>query len=111
MVHGAHLFFLSIDAQADLEPAAEVVTARNGTKFSQCSVAWGGFPWARVSGCQKFDLVDALFPLDGGRRREGNKEKNHHAGRGFPWHWIRATACVMGHSFWEQLKADFRVSL
>jgi hypothetical protein len=34
------------------------------------SVAWGGFPWARGSG---LILVDALFPLDGGKRREGKK--------------------------------------
>jgi hypothetical protein len=50
---GAHLFVLSVDAQAGLEP--EAVMARNGIKFSQCNVAWGGFPWARCSGCQKFD--------------------------------------------------------
>jgi hypothetical protein len=32
-----------------------VAASRNGTEFSQCSVAWGGFPWARGSGCEKFD--------------------------------------------------------
>jgi hypothetical protein len=46
MVHGAHLFVLSIDAQTDFEL---VVVVRNGTKFSQCKVAWGGFPQARSS--------------------------------------------------------------
>jgi hypothetical protein len=52
VVCGAHLFVLSIDMQAGLEPAAmSLVAARNGTKFSQCSMMWGGFPWARVSGC------------------------------------------------------------
>jgi hypothetical protein len=31
---------------------AEVAAAaRNGSKFSQCNVAWVGFPWARGSGC------------------------------------------------------------
>jgi hypothetical protein len=74
MTRGAHLFVLSIDVQAGLEPVvvalavvALVVVARNGAKFSQCSMAWGGFPPAWSSGCQKI-LVDALFPLDGGRR-------------------------------------------
>jgi hypothetical protein len=40
VVNGAHLFVLSVDMQAGLEQAA----ARNGAKFSQCNVAWGGFP-------------------------------------------------------------------
>jgi hypothetical protein len=51
VVHGAHLFALSIDMQAGLEPAA----VRNGAKFSQNNMAWRGFPQARGSGCQKFD--------------------------------------------------------
>jgi hypothetical protein len=53
MVHGAHLFVLSIDTQAGLEPA--VVVERNGTKFFQCNLLWGGFPRSRGSGCRKFD--------------------------------------------------------
>jgi hypothetical protein len=39
----------------------------------------------RSSGCQNLILVDALFLLYGGRRREGKKkekEKNHHRERG-----------------------------
>jgi hypothetical protein len=44
MVHGAHLFILSIDAQAGL-----AVVGRNGTKFSQYSMAWGSFPLAKGS--------------------------------------------------------------
>jgi hypothetical protein len=28
---------------------------RNGTKFSQCNMVWGGFPQARDSGCLRFD--------------------------------------------------------
>jgi hypothetical protein len=48
MVPGVHLFVMSIDMQADLELA---VVERNGSKFSQYSVVWGGFPWARGSGC------------------------------------------------------------
>jgi hypothetical protein len=55
VVHGAHLFVLSIDIQVGLGPVAlEVVAvaaaaamAKNGTKFSQCNVVWGGFPCAR----------------------------------------------------------------
>jgi hypothetical protein len=47
MVHGDHLLVLSIHAQAALELVAMV--ARNGAKFSQCSIIWGGFPWAKVS--------------------------------------------------------------
>jgi hypothetical protein len=31
--------------------------------FSQCSVAWRNFLWARGSGCQSFILLGALFPL------------------------------------------------
>jgi hypothetical protein len=46
MVPGAHLLLLPIHAQAGLEP---VVAERNGTNFSQCSMAWGGFPWVRGS--------------------------------------------------------------
>jgi hypothetical protein len=38
VVHGAHLFFLSIDVQEDLELVAAAV--RNGAKFSQYNVAW-----------------------------------------------------------------------
>jgi hypothetical protein len=44
MVHDVNLFVLSVDTQAGLELAVE---GRNGTNFSQCSVVWGGFPWAR----------------------------------------------------------------
>jgi hypothetical protein len=57
MVHGAHLFVLPIDVQAGLEPAAVAgaVAVRNGIKFSECNVVWGGFPWDRGSGCGKFD--------------------------------------------------------
>jgi hypothetical protein len=47
--HGAHLFLLSIDAQAGLMLQV-VAVARNGAKFSQCSVTWGGFPRAKGSG-------------------------------------------------------------
>jgi hypothetical protein len=57
---GARLFFLSIDAQAVLEPE---VTGRNGVNFLQCT-----FP------CQSLILVDGLFSLDGGRKREGEKK-------------------------------------
>jgi hypothetical protein len=36
VVHGAHLFVLSNDKQAGLEPAAAVV--KYGANFSQCNV-------------------------------------------------------------------------
>jgi hypothetical protein len=56
MVCGTHLFVLSIDVQAGLVPVVAVVAAaRNYTKFSQRSMVWGGFPWARGSGSRKFD--------------------------------------------------------
>jgi hypothetical protein len=38
-------------------------------------MVWGGFPWARGSGYHSLILVDALFLLDGGRRREGKEKK------------------------------------
>jgi hypothetical protein len=76
MVCGAHLFVLSIDAQVCLKlvaTAAVAVVERKDTKFAQRNVVWGGFPWDRSSGSQSFILVDALFLLDGGRRREGSR--------------------------------------
>jgi hypothetical protein len=47
---------VSIDTQASLELGAAVVAvvaavARNGAKFSQYYVVWGGFPWGMGSGC------------------------------------------------------------
>jgi hypothetical protein len=56
MVCGAHLFVLSNEEQTGLEltAAAEVVmtaAVRNGSKFSQCNMAWGDFPLVRDSGC------------------------------------------------------------
>jgi hypothetical protein len=58
VVCGAYLFSLSNCVQAGLEPEVAVVVAeamRNGSKFSQCNMAWGGFPGARGSRCWKFD--------------------------------------------------------
>jgi hypothetical protein len=52
VVCGAHLFALSNHVQAGLELPG---VARNGTKFSQCNMAWGGFLQVRDSGCQKSD--------------------------------------------------------
>jgi hypothetical protein len=58
VLHGAYLFVLSNDKQAVLELLAMVAEAvaaaaavRNGSKISQCNLEWGGFPWARSSGC------------------------------------------------------------
>jgi hypothetical protein len=50
MVHGVHLFVLSIEAQADLEPA---LAQKNGANMYQCSVLWGDFLWARGSECHR----------------------------------------------------------
>jgi hypothetical protein len=42
VMSGAHLFVLSTDMQEGMElMGALVVVVRNGTKFSQCNVAWG----------------------------------------------------------------------
>jgi hypothetical protein len=60
MVCDVHLFVLSIDVQAGLEPAAVVVVARNGIKFSQCNVTWGELG---VQNVESLILVDALFLL------------------------------------------------
>jgi hypothetical protein len=49
VVYGAHLFILSVDTKAGLELVAAV--GKNCANFSECSVVWGGFPWARGSGC------------------------------------------------------------
>jgi hypothetical protein len=52
MVHGTHLFVLSIDIHTGLKAATVVgvvvvaltaVVAKNGANFSQCSIAWGNF--------------------------------------------------------------------
>jgi hypothetical protein len=50
VVRDAHLFILPIHMQAGLKLVA---VGRNGTNFSQCSVAWGGFPQAMGSGCHR----------------------------------------------------------
>jgi hypothetical protein len=39
------------------------VVGINGIKFSQCNIAWGGFPQAGRSGCQKFDSLFCLSLL------------------------------------------------
>jgi hypothetical protein len=46
--------------------------------------AWEGFPRNKGSGCQSLALIYALFLLDGGRRREGEKKgkMRNHCGRG-----------------------------
>jgi hypothetical protein len=81
-MHGTHLFGLSNVSQAGLEPAAAAVVAVVTLKFSQCSVLWGSFPHSRGSGGQMFDLVGALFLLDGGE--EGKKKKITVGKEGFP---------------------------
>jgi hypothetical protein len=42
-------------------------------------------------------LVDALFPLDGGRKREGKKKEiknTHHGGGGFHRGWTCLASCA-----------------
>jgi hypothetical protein len=62
MVHDAHLFVLSIDMQASLEPAV-VLAVRNA------------FHGLGVQNVESLILIVALFVLDGGRRREGKKKE------------------------------------
>jgi hypothetical protein len=66
--------------------AVAVVAAavRNGSKFSQCNVMWGGFAQARGLGVEGLILVDALFLLHGRRRREG-KKKEKEKRKKLPW--------------------------
>jgi hypothetical protein len=73
MVCDAYLFILPIAAQAGLEV---VVAGRNGAIFSQCSTAWGGFPWARGSGCRRvrFWLVLCFCLMEEGEEK-GKKKK------------------------------------
>jgi hypothetical protein len=52
-VHDAHLFLLPIHTQSGLELVA---AGRNGANFSQCSTAWGSFPRARGSVCNRVSL-------------------------------------------------------
>jgi hypothetical protein len=54
-MHVAYLFGLSNVSQAGLEPVVAAAAEVAALKFSQCNVLWGSFPWARGSGCQKFD--------------------------------------------------------
>jgi hypothetical protein len=74
--------FYLLTMQGSLEPAA---AGRNGTNFSQCSTVWEGFPQARGSGSCSLILVDVLFLLDGGGKRQGKKigERNRHGTGGF----------------------------
>jgi hypothetical protein len=64
VVCGAHLFVLSIDLQAGLEPVAAKMVP------SFLSAAWHleAFQRLGVQDVESLILVDALFLLDGGRR-------------------------------------------
>jgi hypothetical protein len=65
------------------------------------SVVWHGEAFHRlgVQDVVSLILVDALFPLGGGRRREGKKKEkekeNHHWGGEFPWGWIHLVDCAV----------------
>jgi hypothetical protein len=52
MVHGAHLFVLSVDMQASLQPVAAV--ERNGAEFSQSNLAWEAFHGLGVHDVERF---------------------------------------------------------
>jgi hypothetical protein len=52
----------------------QVMAASNGTKISQCNMAWGDFHGLGVHYINSLILADALLPLDGGRRVEENKK-------------------------------------
>jgi hypothetical protein len=54
LVCGAHLFILSIDAHVGLELV--ISAERNSDKFSQYSMAWGGFPQPGVQDVTEFDF-------------------------------------------------------
>jgi hypothetical protein len=70
-----------------------VAVVRNGTKFSQCNIAWGGFPWDRGS-----ILVDALLRKEKKRKGKRKQKKNHCGGGGFPRGWTHLAGYVAGHS-------------
>jgi hypothetical protein len=79
-LHGTRcspVFFLSVDAQAGLEPVVE----RNGCTF--LSAAWHGeaFHGLGFQDVRSLILVDALFLLDGGRRMKERKKKKSPWGR------------------------------
>jgi hypothetical protein len=75
------------------------------------SITWHEEAFHRlgVQDVQSLILVGALFPLDGGRRREGKKKekkKKNHCGEGpFPWGWTRLAGYAAGCSCLVQLKA------
>jgi hypothetical protein len=58
-----------------LEVVVVAAVVRNGTIFSQCSVVGETFHSLGDQDVVSFILFDALFLLDGGRRREGKKEE------------------------------------
>jgi hypothetical protein len=68
------------------------------------SVTWyrEAFHRLGVQDVRSFILVGALFPLDGGRRRDvkkkEKKKKNLHGEGGFPQGWTNLAGCAAGHS-------------
>jgi hypothetical protein len=73
MVHG-HWRCKGLEPEAAAVVVVVAVVVRNGSKFSQCYVAWGGLPQAKVQDVSLI-LVGAVFPLDGEWRRERKKKK------------------------------------
>jgi hypothetical protein len=88
-VCGVHLFILSIDAQADLEPAVAMVMVavatamRNGMKFSHITWHEEAFHRLGFQYVKSLILVGALFPVDGRRRREGKRKRKEE--KKLPW--------------------------
>jgi hypothetical protein len=80
------MYVLSNDSKTCLEHLVTAVVAaamRGGSKFSLCDLVWEAFSQLAVQDVEGLIIVGALFLLDGGRRKEGNKkekrkEKNHH---------------------------------
>jgi hypothetical protein len=70
--------------------------APNLLSFTWCGEAFHGLG---VQDVKSLILVDALFPLDGGRRREGKKKekekKDHHRGGEFPQGLTLLAGCAV----------------
>jgi hypothetical protein len=88
MVHRAHLFVLLVDAQAGLYWQWWWWSCEMAPNF--LSTVWHGeaFHGLGVQDVESLILIDALFLLDGGRRRKRKNEKKNGLGVGwFSWGW------------------------